>query len=98
MNCKPGDLAIIIAGEFSGLIVKVIEVAPVVRFSLPDGRPHEPCSIGDWIVKLPRMLNCPTKRGNTIPSEWAACPDSKLCPVSGLPMEEETEQKLKEPA
>lgn len=84
MNCKPGDLAIIVKCDgYPQVIGSIVEVL----------RPHPiPYS---WRVKfvsnVPDGVDCAV--GNLV-----GIKDYCLRPVSGLPMEEETEQKLKEPA
>ena len=54
MNCKPGDIAIIVTShpKFNGRIVEVLFAPPSVRFNLPDGYPAvgrltEPA----WVIK-----------------------------------------------
>lgn len=39
MNVKPGDLAVITKGDYSGLIVSVLHAAPEHDFILPDSFP-----------------------------------------------------------
>ena len=41
MNCRPGDLAVILGkGVFAGRLVEVLYAAPQVEFQLPDGYSH----------------------------------------------------------
>ncbi len=94
MNVKPGDLAIIIksiAGN-EGKIVKVLYGMGIN----PEYAGYTWCfgSGYCWMCEL----SSPGKdiHGNLF-SQFPI-PDSRLRPISGLPMEEETEQKLKEPA
>lgn len=58
MNCKPGDLAIIISeskdpsnGHMAGRLVEVLYIGPSQGFTLPDGRPHTACSSAEWVCK-----------------------------------------------
>lgn len=98
MNCKPGDLAIIVGvASKCGFIVEVMRAAPLSRFKLPDGRPHVACFVSDWIIKFQRPVQCPTMRGMVL-SEWAVVADSKLRPLNGLPVTDEVTEDLKEPA
>jgi hypothetical protein len=98
MNCKPGDLAVIVGvASKCGFIVEVMRAATLSRFDLPDGRPHVGCFLEDWIIKFQRAVQCPTMRGMVL-SEWAVVADSKLRPVSGLPVDDEIPAEIKEPA
>jgi len=87
MNCKPGDLAIIIGKpthnpEALGMIVEVLYAAPLERFKLPDGTPHQAASALSWVIRLTRPLplawNTVRKMG-----AYAVCPDSRLRPLPG---------------
>lgn len=106
MNCKPGDLAIVIGGsKYSGMIVEVLYQAPSsVSFTLPDGFTNLPIQDGllTWVIKFQRPVRAPVKgydgKVTSRMALYGTGADRKLRPVSGLPMEEETEQKLKEPA
>ena len=83
MNCKPGDLAIVISAkpfyiETLGRIVVVIE--PSIYS-------------GEWVIEFvgnrPKCI---------MPDSYVSCGDNSLRPVSGLPMQDEVIEKLKEPA
>ncbi len=56
MNCKPGDLAIVIReskrAKIIGKIVEVLYLAPTHKFKLPDGYLNEACSGQAWVCKL----------------------------------------------
>ena len=93
MNVKQGDLAIqikSIAGN-EGAIVKVIEPYNDETF---DGLRWCVGAGFKWLCEFTR----PVKSDMGITYKIAPVPDAWLRPISGLPMEEETEQKLKEPA
>lgn len=52
LNCRPGDLAIIICGPCAGVLVHVLRLAPVgVIFRAKSGRPHAPCGQATWEIK-----------------------------------------------
>ena len=54
MNCKQGDLAVVVGGSprFLGMIVEVIAPAPLHDFTLPDGYPSVGAGRpGYWIVR-----------------------------------------------
>ncbi len=84
MNCKPGDLAIVTFALEDSNIGKIVTVQKF--HGLYAGFPNT------WEVDG-NVISSGTKRRTR-----CLAPDEWLRPVSGLPMEEETEQKLKEPA
>lgn len=53
MNCKPGDIAIVIHHKsvLLGRLVEVICVAPTERFRLPNGVAHLAGGANMWVVK-----------------------------------------------
>lgn len=88
MNCKPGDLAVII-GESenslgtAGLIVEVLHSAPREPFLLPNGVQHRAAKPGSWVIRFqrPRKVAFGPKLRRL--NEYAACHDSKLRPLPG---------------
>ncbi|MDP9651942.1 hypothetical protein [Paraburkholderia caledonica] len=91
MNCKPGDLAIVIKslkGRGVGAIVEVVKA-------------H-----GDWgglgfcwVVNSPRpMMTARPDGTNKRLSTLHLAPDDWLRPVSGLPVNDEVTDDIKEPA
>lgn len=86
MNCKPGDLAVIVGfnpahPHTTGRIVDVIEAAPVgVGFRLPDGKSHHPCRAGAWIIRFHNPVNLNAIRGRSS-AVFAVCPDAHLRPI-----------------
>ena len=83
LNCKPGDLAVVVGSNcFAGMVVEVLHEAPVVRFNLPDGHHHSGCRPGYWVLKLPRKVPA-VVGGQIIPrmAEYGCVPDSKLRPL-----------------
>lgn len=93
MNCKPGDLAIIIRGRgLSGRIVEVVAPCPQnVSFRLPDGAMHDPCTY-EWIVRFQNPVEARMRVGELIgtrTTNYAPAPDSALRPITGLPIDEE---------
>jgi hypothetical protein len=99
MNCKIGDLAIIILGSgIAGRIVEVVDTCPKnVEFRLPDGCRHYPVN-HDWIVKFQNPVEAPCSNGSIRTTVWAPCPDRVLRPISGLPLYDEMSEDVKEPA
>ena len=102
MNCKPGDLAIVIGGEITpemiGSIVKVIRIAINGETNSIGGKIRT--TAASWICEAQNSRGIPIRvdEGKLYLVPWRAIQDRILRPISGLPMEEETEQKLKEPA
>jgi hypothetical protein len=86
MNCKPGDLAIVIKDEYPQNIGKIGRVICYDN--------HHSTGLEAWCMEFPSALLCLNGRY----SDYVGVADYCLRPVSGLPMEEETTEKLKEPA
>jgi hypothetical protein len=82
MNCKPGDLAIVIRGltHPSPNVGRVVEV--VSRFA-----DHEVLGCC-WRCKSTQAMKVRTPRGDAHATEFWV-PDAWLRPVSGLPMHDE---------
>ena len=85
MNCKPGDLAVVVSlgGSFAHLndrIVEVLERAPNGPFvKLPNGA----CSRGGercWIVYLPVKVAMPLGGETHEQTHYAVCRDENLRP------------------
>lgn len=83
MNCKPGDLAIVI-GSHPVHAETIGRIVTVISPSMYDG---------EWIIEFygnrPKCL---------WPDLEVLCRDDKLRPVSGLPMKYEVTKEDKEPA
>jgi len=86
MNCKPGDLAIIAyaAGRSFDWIGRIVEVGTLAGNDEKWGAFWNISFVGE------EPDSC---RGRI-----CECYDSDLYPVSGLPMEEETQETIKEKA
>jgi len=86
MNCKPGDLAVIVKfnpahPHITGRIVDVIEVAPTGHgFKLPDGKSHAACRAGSWVIRFHNPVNLNSIRGRAS-GLFAVCPDHALRPI-----------------
>lgn len=96
MNCKPGDLAVIVGfnpliPEITGRIVEVLSAAPAAGdFRLPDGRTNEAAGPGFWIVKFQNPVRARLDSGGTRLALYGACPDRRLRPLRGDPGADET--------
>ncbi len=103
MNCKPGDLAILVGATTSegrkniGMIVEVLHLAPTTRFEMPDGTW---CMGGDgeaWAIKSAgKPFTILTVGGWTRESHYGVADDCHLRPVSGIPVQ--CEQRDEVPA
>lgn len=95
MNCKPGDMAIVIgSSKYSGLIVDVLYLAPPYDFRLPNGQLHQGCPDGTtWVIKMPRKVEVRRSFGGNRMSIYGCGSDSKMRPVSGIPDEESTDTR-----
>jgi hypothetical protein len=88
MNCKNGDIAVIVRVDrrtehLLGVIVRVLERR--TRAGLPGGKAYTHMA---WLVELPRpMANCTGEI-----SARQRCPDSCLRPIRDNPGEDETLQ------
>lgn len=102
MNCKRGDLAIVVRSRFEwgrryiGMIVRVLELAPKARFQMPDGAWHEPGSGTDWIVEVQGSpVDVPLKNGlGFVKTVYATANDVCLKPLPGVPVHDEEEREV----
>lgn len=96
MNCKPGDLAVIVGfnpmvPEISGRIVEVLAAAPAGHdFRLPDGTTNVAAGPGFWIVKFQNPVSVPMDSGRSRMALFGSCPDSRLRPLRDDPGADET--------
>lgn len=94
MNCKPGDLAMIIRSPYAGMMVEVLYLAPTVPHVLPDGYPHVACKPAEWVVKSlgsPFVLR--TDASTRRIAMYACCFDSALRPLPGKLEDEQVEDQ-----
>lgn len=86
LNCKPGDLAVVVGlggsfANFNDRIVEVLERAPngpIVK--LPNGafsNGGERC----WIVRFPSQVAMPLGGGKHEQTHYSVCPDKHLRPI-----------------
>lgn len=97
MNCKPGDLAVIVGTStiYQGMLVDVLYSAPLQEFILPDGRKHMPAKDEkDWLVQFQRPITAPTGKGGIKTGEvitlYGVVHDDHLRPIRDQPGEDET--------
>ena len=89
MNCKPGDLAIIIGDDpknpgLTGMIVEVLYPPPAGPFDLPNGVPHKAVKgVNTWVIRFTRPRPVRWSPKKSVPNEYAVCPDAKLKPLPG---------------
>ncbi|MCA7948380.1 hypothetical protein [Burkholderia vietnamiensis] len=95
MNCKIGDMAIIIRGKATcGRIVEVVDVCPRnVYFKLPDGFWHSAVNY-EWIVRFQNPIEAPTDAGCNRTTVYAPIPDRFLRPITGLPITDDVEDEV----
>jgi hypothetical protein len=89
VNCKPGDLAIVVRDEFEQNIGRIVKV---LRESDVDVGAWLCRAVGDPMLIMSRRTEVPY-----IDHEGDAY-DSDLLPISGLPVDDEVTEDLKEPA
>ena len=89
MNCKPGDLAIIIGDDpnnpdLVGMIVEVLYPPPAGPFNLPNGTGHKAVQLPNmWVIRFTRPVPVRWSLKRRKPNLYAVCPDSKLRPLPG---------------
>jgi len=83
MNCKPGDLAIVVIGMWPDWIGRIVKVLQVSRY-------YSGSWEIEWCGSIPESIQPP--------EALCSVKDYDLKPVSGLPMKEETGHNIKEPA
>ena len=86
MNCKPGDIAIVVGGNpYAGRLVEVLYAAPVGQeFQLPDGVTAAPTLPGRWVIKsLGSPFPAPMRSGCTRAARYGVGSDSFLRPLPG---------------
>ena len=96
MNCKPGDLAVIVDShknnpDSAGAICEVVCSVSFGDVTLPNGTPSyysrtEP----GWVIKLHSKVMVKWWDGVMRRAEYACCPDSKLRPIRDNPGQDET--------
>lgn len=98
INCKPGDLAVIIASDpyanpdSGGVLCDVLHHPPAEDFDLPDGFPvHANQDLNRrWVIRLHRPITVRWNFGATRSSMYAVCPDNMLRPIRDNDGEDET--------
>lgn len=102
MNCKPGDLAIIIADapgdSTAGRIVEILHRAPTMPHRLPCGTKASASGPESWVVKFQRPVRAPMAEGGTRLAIYAACPDRYLRPLHPPEQVETTSTTNEEPS
>lgn len=100
MNCKPGDLAMIVKGtKHIGRLVEVIHLAPMQVFKLPDGVLHNVPKFPDcWVCRSfgsPFTVNVTNGRNGRKSrlAMYGVIPDYALKPLPGTPEDEEVEHE-----
>ena len=88
LNCRPGDLAIIIrptrtGPQLLGMIVRVLHAAPAQDFRLPDGFMQLSGLPDYWVIELPRVIEVPMMGWikSHRPSRYGIAPDNCLRPI-----------------
>ncbi len=96
LNCKPGDLAIVVRAETPGLLgamVQVVRFVPMGRFAMPEGIVMVDAPA--WIISSASGRTLPAMReffGSVVQVKERPFPDSCLRPIRP---DEEPEQVLR---
>lgn len=90
MNCKPGDLAILIHASLEENIGKIVKVLSSARGNA-DGMPwwHISCESMEFGTGVVDGMRLPINRFNSL-----ECPDAWLRPISGIPMTEDVTDEV----
>jgi hypothetical protein len=97
MNCRPGDLAIVVSDkpQYNGRIVEVLHAPPAGEFRLPDGhlaKQFDPRP--SWVLKfIGGAVTVPLVGGTTRQTWYGVGADENLRPLRGLPDEETQDQR-----
>ncbi len=98
MNCKPGDLAIVVR-DVNGLgmlgrLVECLYLAPAEKFQLPSGHWNEGASDPGkiWVLKVLGSKVKPP-RCNYL-TDYGTGNDSALRPITGLPVDEKHDEEI----
>jgi len=96
MNCKPGDLAMVVRDHFNigalGKLVEVLYAAPAYKFQLPNGQWNEGAGerVGQvWVIRLLGAKLMPPRCWWM--TEYGTGADSALRPLPGLTKEQREE-------
>ena len=89
LNCKPGDLAVIVTAynlENIGTILRVLKTHKNQKAVLADKEDHI------WLAVAPRSMTYEVG-GKLIRRKRGAVPDSVLRPIRGLPFSQEKKKR-----
>jgi hypothetical protein len=102
MNCKPGDLAIVVrprTDEYLGMMVEILYAQPRHRFQLPDGQWHRGSSEAgegyefSWVFRiLGQQRRVEMINGGWRMASYGSGRDAALKPLPGLKQDEKTEE------
>lgn len=84
MNCKPGDLAVLIKGRHCGRLFHILNLAPRERFLLPDGWPNQSNSdrAPAWVCEVAGSpVEVWLTNGERRMSRFVVCQDYALRPI-----------------
>ena len=99
MNCKPGDIAVIVHPQMAGKLVTVLYLAPDGRFILPNGTPAAGDRItgGYWVIQSLGAPFAVTRSSRPARNMYAVCHDRWLRPVRGEGLGGETPTEIDKP-
>jgi hypothetical protein len=99
MNCKPGDLAVVIGCTFTpeivGRIVECVRLVTPGEILSANGLRLDPRATGPtWLVRATRALPNRTSGGHLqwLPERFLA--DRKLRPITGLPITDDVTDEV----
>ena len=95
MNCKPGDLAVIVHPKSAGKLVSVLHAVPGLKYTLPDGYPAMANVDGkaEWVCEsLGSSFTARLSSGELRYARYAGIHDQWLRPIRPTDGEDETLQ------
>lgn len=98
MNCKPGDLAVVVVGPHIGKLVEVLHLAPFHNFQLPDGCINKGEPDGwHWCVKVlgaPVWVDIKDHPYGGRHAMYGTVADASLRPIKGRPIDETIDEEI----
>jgi hypothetical protein len=99
MNCRPGDLAYVVRAEVTpemiGIVVTVLR--PAIHAEIVDGI-HYQVTEPSWVVESGSSIPARSNDGILRVVKRRVVMDRLLRPISGVPVNDEVTDDIKEPA
>lgn len=91
MNCRPGDIAVIVHPSLAGKLVEVLHLVASPHTRLPNGTLSLSPNADDWVIKsLGQPFAVKFGPGIEGQNEYAVCNDRWLRPIRGTDAQADT--------